>query len=160
MLTSIEFTSLEGFRSKRPSLGVVVISILDQSERARERRPNLSGYRSALEMHFEDTSEEVKYAAPGAWPDTPDAVDQARFAQGIGELVPTLRDAERIFEFVQAHHGSAERLTLLVHCFAGLSRSAAVAKWASEAFGVPMATDRSTERSNPRLLRLLAKVAP
>ena len=48
---------------------------------------------------------------------------------------------------------------LVVHCFAGISRSAAVAAFASDRFGVEIdQANPDTSCANARLLRLLGKV--
>jgi predicted protein tyrosine phosphatase len=43
--------------------------------------------------------------------------------------------ARRIIQFVEAHAGNSQGI--LVHCRAGISRSAAVAKWIAEQYGLP-----------------------
>lgn len=78
-----------------------------------------------------------------------------------GERAPTLEDARRIVEFVQRHHGDGTPIRLLVHCYGGISRSAAVAHWASVRLQVPIgnAGEWTTDYANPRLLRLLDKAS-
>jgi len=155
MLTETLFYSLEQMRLVKPIGDAVVVSILDRSEAA--GRPLFSGYRDALRLGFEDTAEEYKLAEAGAWPDNPTDAEHERFAQGKGERVPTLRDAQEIVAFLRKHRSSAEQLKLLVHCKAGISRSAAVAAWAAAAMWIPLGTSRSTAYANPRVLRLLDK---
>lgn len=155
MFREVVFLSLDKFKRIRPSTGVAVISILDQDEGL--RRPRLAGFRDVLVMDFEDTYEERKLAAAGAWPDNPTDEEHQRFAQGRGERIPTLADAERIVAFLAKHRHSPESLQLLVHCHQGVSRSAAVALWTSVNFRVPLGTSFSTDHANPRLLRLMDK---
>jgi predicted protein tyrosine phosphatase len=159
MIKDIDFLSVAQMRRVRPSLDTVVVSILDNSEST--ERPRLAGFRSVLSLEFEDTSEESKKHEPGSWPDEPTDEEHARFALYPGERAPTLTDAERIVEFIRRHHASPDALNLVVHCHGGISRSAAVAHWASARLWVPMsnANMRSTDRANPRLLRLLDRAA-
>ena len=61
-----------------------------------------------------------------------------------------------LFRSINEHHRSQEQLHLVTHCFGGISRSAAIAEWASARCWVPILGD-APDRSNPRLLRLLNK---
>ena len=157
MIHTVRFMSLDQARKLTPNRETLMVSILDLEERQAHRLPRLAGYRSVLSLNFEDTAEEGKLAEPGSWPDEPSDDEHARFAQRRGERVPTLVDANRILEFAKAHHGSDERLSMVVHCKAGVSRSAAVAKWVIDFTGADLCDTvrMSTERANPRLLRLL-----
>lgn len=157
MFKDITFLPVDQMKGLRPSLDTVVVSVLDRSEAY--ARPRLGGFRSVLQLEFEDTYEELKCAAPGSWPDEPSDEEHARFAQGAGERVPTLTDAARIVEFLHRHHRDATPLTLVAHCFGGVSRSAAIAHWASVRFWVPIRYTKlkTTDHANRRLLRLLDK---
>lgn len=159
MIKEILFLSVDQMKAVRPNLATVVVSILDRSEAS--YRPRLANFRSVLTLSFEDTYEELKLAKPGSWPDEPTPEEHARFAQGRGEEVPTLTDAQRIADFVRRHHAASEPLTLIAHCYGGVSRSAAVAHWANEICGAPLGNEgmKTTEHANKRLLRLLAKTA-
>lgn len=159
MIKDIVFLSVDQMKRVRPSTTSVVVSILDHSEA--QYRPRLAGFRSVLTLDFEDTYEETKLAAPGSWPDEPSDAEHARFCQGRGERIPSLTDARKIVDFLFRHHRSDEALNLVVHCYGGVSRSAAVAAWASERFHVPIGNRdmRSTEYANKRVLRLLDKAA-
>ena len=155
MLTEIVFFGIDEMKQLPPCAGTVVVSILDQSEAS--QRPSLAGFRDVLAMQFEDTYEELKLAKPGDWPDEPSDAQHDRYRQGKGERVPALSDARRIVDFLKQHHDSREPLKLVVHCYGGISRSAAVASWAAVRFFVPLNTSRSTDRANSRLLRLMDK---
>lgn len=159
MISDIQFLSVDRMRRVRPSNDTAVVSILDRSESA--RRPRLAGFRSVLCLEFEDTSEESHGAAPGSWPETPAEDEHVQFVSGPGERAPTLEDAQRIVEFVQRHHADPAAIRLLVHCYGGISRSAAVAHWASVRLQVPIgnAGGWTTDFANPRLLRLLDKAS-
>lgn len=151
MIKDIEFLSLTQMRRRRRTLDTVVVSVLDESELRKDGRPRLGGFRSTLALTFEDTAEE-----PGApqWPNEPDEVEHRVFASHLEERVPSLSDAKRIVDFVNEHHRSPEQLHLVAHCFGGISRSAAIAEWASARCWAPI-LEKTPDRSNPRLLRLL-----
>ncbi|TBR76877.1 MAG: hypothetical protein EPN64_06550, partial [Burkholderiaceae bacterium] len=157
MIEDIQFLSVDRMKRIRPDRATVVVSILDRSEAA--HRPRLAGFRSVIELDFEDTCEATKLAEPGTWPDEPGEDEHSRLAQGPGERVPSLQDAKKIVDFINTNQRSTERLHLVVHCFGGVSRSAAVARWASMKCMVPILGTISTDRANPRLLRLLDKAA-
>lgn len=154
MFNSIRYLSLDAFKKLKPSFSTVVVSILDSQESS--RRPLLAGWRSVLSLEFEDTYEEQKCAS-AYWPDEPTVGEHARYCQGQGERVPALSDALLIADFLLGHGRSAEQLDLVVHCYGGISRSAAVASWASCRFFVPL--EREPGFPNARLLRLLSKAA-
>lgn len=150
MITSIDFLSLDKFRGLKPDPATVVVSILDQEEAP--RRPRLAGWRSVLAMTFEDTYEENKYSSV-MWPLEPTDEEHARFCQAKGNRVPALSDARQLVEFLHKHGTSTEQLKLVVHCYGGISRSAAVATWAAARFWLPL--PRAADYPNMRLLRLL-----
>lgn len=155
MIISVTFDSLEQFKKRRPTVDTVVVSILDQSERT--LRPRLAGWRSVLSLDFEDVSEESQGHSPGSWPLEPEPSDWPGLCVGAGERPPALADARKIVSFVRTHHQAQEPLHLVVHCRAGISRSAAVASWVSSVLWVPLTLppDRDTDYANKRVLRLL-----
>ena len=155
MIAKIVFLSVSEMRAIKPRLDTLVVSILDCSES--HQRPILGGFRSVLCLTFEDTYEEAKLAAAGDWPDEPSSLGHKKYAQRAGERIPALSDATQIVSFLKKHHQSTEALNLVVHCFGGISRSAAVAIWASKTFdiGISNTVSKSTERANKRLLRLM-----
>lgn len=157
MFKEVIFHSLAEMRQVAPSPDAVVISLLDRSEES--GRPPLTGFRDVLRLQFEDRSEEGHRHCPGPWPDEPTEAEHARYVQGVHERVCTLTDARQIVEFLDRHHGSFDQLTLIVHCQGGISRSAAVAAWASVRYWAPMTGVRSPEYPNARLMRLLDKAA-
>jgi len=94
----------------------VVVSITSPDSRPARLA---EGYRDVLRMAFWDL------AAPCQW--------------GGETLLPiSRRQAEAIVAFLERWHAHPESLTLLVHCEAGISRSAAVARYASERYRVPV----------------------
>jgi predicted protein tyrosine phosphatase len=158
MLKDIVFLSVNKMKRFRPDKDTIVISILDSSEAA--DRPRLKGFRGVLSLEFEDIAEEHHKVEAGAWPDEPTSEEHKQFASR-GERLPALSDAARIVTYLQHHHASPDPVNLVVHCHGGISRSAAVAEWASVRYWIPISLlkDQSTERANPRLLRLLNKAA-
>lgn len=157
MFKEVIFLSAEKMAMFKPSMDAVIVSILDRDE---ERcRPALTGFRDVLRLQFEDTYEEGKLASPGSWPDEPSDEEHARFAQGRGERVPTLSDAQAIVTFLDKHHQTFDQLTLVAHCMGGISRSAAVASWASVRYWAPINCVMSTDWANPRLMRLMDKAS-
>lgn len=157
MYKEVLFLNVDQMTMYKPSMDTVVVSILDRSEE--KHRPKFDGFRSVLTLQFEDTYEEMKLAEAGGWPDEPTDDEHLRFAQARGERVPTLSDAKKIVEFLDTHHQTFDQLTLIAHCYGGISRSAAVASWAAVRYWAPIATMRSTDYANKRLLRLLDKAA-
>lgn len=155
MFQSIQYLSLDKMKALSPSRDTVVISILDRYEAP--RRPALAGWHDSLVMSFEDTFEENKYSS-AMWPDEPTDDEHARYCQGKGERVPALSDARAMADFMLHHGRTSVPLHLLVHCYQGVSRSAAVAQWASARFFVGLT--REPTYPNLRVLRLLDKAAP
>lgn len=153
MFKEVHFLSAAKMRLFPPSPDTVVISILDKSEEA--GRPSLEGFRDVLRLQFEDSSEEESDAEPGSWPDEPSDDEHLRLSNRLGERIPALSDAREIARFIDKYYATFDQLVLVVHCHGGLSRSAAVAQWASKRFWAPLACQGSTEGANPRLLRLM-----
>lgn len=155
MLTHIAFMPLARFLSLAPDPLVVVVSITDSSPRA--VRPNLEGYHDALRLEFVDVAEEHVGDAVGSWPVEPTPEEHEKLGELRGERLPALSDALAVRRFLDKHHAAANRLAVLVHCFAGASRSAAVAQWAATNYGIPLedVAGRGTSASNERVLRLL-----
>jgi len=156
MFKEVQLYSVEEMAMFKPSKDVVVVSMLDKSEE--HKRPPLDGFRDVLRLQFYDTWEEDKLVADGAWPDQPTDEEHAKFARG-NERIVALSDAQAIVEFLDKYHQTFDQLTLVTHCFGGISRSAAVAAWASARYWAPLTSKRSTDYANPRLMRLLNKAA-
>lgn len=156
MLTQIAFMSLERMLSLAPNPKAIVISITDSSPRA--VRPGLTGFRDVLRLEFVDIAEEHVGAAVGSWPDEPTSAAHESISGLRGERVPALSDAVAVRRFLDRHHAASEPTVVLVHCFAGASRSAAIARWAASTFGIPLddVAGRGTLEANERVLRLLA----
>lgn len=63
--------------------------------------------------------------------------------------------AEELKQWLVPYLRSEEVFTLLVHCHAGVSRSAAVAWWAHQSHGIPLATTFTAGYLNRHVLRTL-----
>lgn len=161
MLKTVRWMSAAEVSKLAPSQGTVIISILDQFEES-SRPAHLDAFADHLSLSFVDTFERAKTMA---WPDEMTIAEHLEACAGIeGDRAPVLSDAIKIIDFATRHHESSEELDLVVHCFAGKSRSAAVAKWVNEALGVPIpgideAGRRLLSLANKRVLRLLRKAA-
>lgn len=159
MIEDIAFYSLEEVRRVAPAEDLAVISVLDRSEAA--QRPSFDGFGRVLRLQFEDTAEESKLARAGQWPDEPTEEEHRRFAQGQGERVPTLTDALAIVAFLRCCFEEPKAWRIAIHCYGGISRSAAIAEWAAVRYWKPLNTQgrTNTDYANPRLLRLLGVAA-
>ncbi len=159
MLTQVSFMSLQRVQAMAASPHVVVISVTDSAADA--VRPALNGYRDALRLEFVDMAEEHVNAPIGSWPREPTPQEHEALSGLRGERLPAFSDAVAIRRFLDGHHGAAEPLEVVIHCFAGASRSAAIAGWAAEHYSVPLvdAAGRGTDEANERLSRLLRETS-
>lgn len=157
MLECVRWMSAVEAAYLNPSAKTVVISILDQFEES-SRPKRLSEFRDHLSLSFVDTFERTKATI---WPDEMTPAEHLQACRGIeGDRAPVLSDAVAIVKFVRKHHESAEALDLVVHCYAGRSRSVAVARWVSEFLNLPIQgldeeRRRLLDQANKRVLRLL-----
>jgi predicted protein tyrosine phosphatase len=62
-----------------------------------------------------------------------------------------------IINYVTEIHRSPQPILLIVHCFAGISRSAAVAKWVSDAFNINLPQYHNRLLHNTRVYSELMK---
>lgn len=159
MILDVQFMSLKRMNETRPSRRKVVVSILDNSRLV--SRPTFEGFRDVLRLTFLDVCEESAGHPPGAWPDHPTEVEHEELAELPGERVFSLRDAQEVATFLERHHATKHRVSVIVHCVAGKSRSAAVAAWVATRFNVPLRHLRrqGLGDANPRVSRLLQQVA-
>lgn len=157
MLTRVAFMSQQRLQALRPTPQAIVISITDSAPRA--VRPVLDGYCDGLRLEFLDISEEDVNAAVGSWPMEPSQEEHERLSECRGERLPALSDAVAIRRFLDDHHAADRSVEVLVHCFAGASRSAAIAVWAAEHYGIALVdvAGRGTDEANGRPSRLLRR---
>lgn len=159
MLKEVLFMGVREARLLKPRPDTVIISILDQFEE-HNRPVHLHQFKDHLILYFVDTFEK-----PGEseWPDQMTEEEHKVICKYDEEKGPELIDAQRIVEFINRHQGTLEEVRLVVHCHGGVSRSAAVAKWVSEFYAVPLPQFgdgiHNLEGANPRVLQLLAKAA-
>lgn len=155
MLNSVSFMSLAAFVEipSRPDLAVV--SIRDYS--MRRKLPSFEGYRFVLPVDMLDVAEEHLRLPPGAWPDEPTASQHLQYCEAPDDYAPSLSHARAIHKFLVELHSDTAAFDVVVHCSQGVSRSAAVASWATDRFGIPLIdpAGQGLDEANPRLLRLL-----
>lgn len=157
MLKDIHFMGYREANFLEPRWDTVVISILDPTEEE-VRPPQLHEFRDTLELTFVDVFEEH---GKQSWPDEMSAQEHAAATSMATGKAAEIIDAQRIVEFINRHHESTEVVTLVVHCYGGVSRSAAVAKWAGKTYAAPLPQlddgIHDLEGANPRVMRLLEK---
>jgi predicted protein tyrosine phosphatase len=146
-------TTFENHMKLSSARKYVAISITDPSAKPARAPGGLSGL---LRLAFEDEFEEGLGVAVGGLPDL-----HERHQEGVRLFFDNLElcdasDAAKIFRLLQHHAIGVEDVDLIVHCNAGISRSAAVAKFASDHFGCQIVQgERDTSGANSRLTRLL-----
>ncbi|WP_137921456.1 dual specificity protein phosphatase family protein [Hydrogenophaga sp. 2FB] len=159
MLKEVLFMGVREAMKLEPRQDTVIISILDQFEEC-NRPDHLHKFRDHLILNFVDTFER-----PGDpdWPDQMSEEEHKVICKYDEDKAPELSDAKRIVEFIDKYRDAPEEVRLIVHCQGGVSRSAAVAKWAGEFYRVPLPQVGDgihlLEGANPRVIRLLAKAA-
>lgn len=163
MYESVVFLSrLEALKLK-PDPDAVVISLIV---------PNASvhfapGWHDVLQLEFDDIYEESMGVAVGSIPDAAQTHLVHEY-NGATYRLPDANHARGIAKFLARHEGGhCISRRVVVHCNQGRSRSAAVAQFVADRYGVHILNadlewqDRvamsDTSRANPRLLRLLIK---
>jgi len=158
MLTSISFMSLAAVKELTPDVSTAVISIRDAS--SLRHMPPFDGFWRVLPVYMLDVAEDHWGYEPGAWPDEPSVAQHAEYCESLDDFAPSLTHAKAIAAFLAEVDAAAAALQVVVHCSAGSSRSAAVASWAAEKFGIPLLDPlgRGIADANPRVLRLLNRL--
>lgn len=132
MLKSIQFLSLRQAEKLAGRPDVIVVSVRD-----RHQRPNLcGGFGDVLPLSFDDYDEQR------------DGLD------ALQEPFSTSQ-AETLKRWLVPYVGAREAFTLVVHCHAGISRSAAIAWWAHQTYGAELATRFPAGYLNRHVLRIL-----
>lgn len=120
----------------------------------------MRGYAGSLRLGFEDEYEEKLGVCVGEIPDLHPAHENGARIFYQGNELPDFNDALRVVKFLDRYAAKTERFDLVVHCQAGISRSAAVAQFAADKYGALLAgANPDTSGANRRLLRLLNKVS-
>lgn len=159
MLNSVEFMSLTTLKSLVQSADTAVISIRDSSS-VREL-PLFTDFLEVLPLDMLDVCEEHSLQEAGGWAVEPTYEQHLLYCEIPDNFAPSLSHAQAIRAFVCRLHERGDEIDLVIHCSAGVSRSAAVASWAAEHFNVAL-LDRAgvgLSEANPRILRLLTALA-
>jgi len=157
VIKSALFVSLQSFKKHcKPNPGAIVISIGLSTDRA----PYMLGYAGSLRLGFEDEYEEKLGVRVGEIPDLHPAHQNGARIFYQGNELPDFNDALRVVKFLDRYAAKTECFDLIVHCQAGISRSAAIAQFAADKYGALLVgANPDTSGSNRRLLRLLTKVS-
>lgn len=150
--------SLKAVKSLASSPTVAIISIRDSA--SVHDLPTFHGFRDALPIDMLDVCEEHALYAAGSWADEPTNEQHIKYCEIPDNFAPSLSHAHAIRAFVDRLHECSDEIDLVVHCSAGVSRSAAVAWWAAERFKVTLRDGAGVGlgEANPRILRLLTSL--
>ncbi len=153
MLKSVCFISRRAVENHlKPTPDIAIISIKDPDGKPVRLPRGVSSTR----LEFHDLYEEALNLPVGAFPDAitpPLAVFHANF------ILPDTHHAWQIIRFIRLQAEKPNPIDLIVHCEAGISRSAAVAMFVADRYAVPIdQANPDTSCANKRLLRLLNKI--
>lgn len=139
----VRFTSREGAEDAKPDLCTAVISISDPGSRPVDLK---AGWYKVLRVQFHDIDMCKAYGAHLR------ADILKRYSPAMVE------HAETIAHFV--HRMKADGVeSIMVHCEAGISRSAAVAKWIADTYHLP-SLGPAVKLHNRHVYKLLSEVTP
>jgi predicted protein tyrosine phosphatase len=167
MYESVVFHARYQIKKMDPDANAIIISLTQPGDPV----SFATGWRDVLPLEFDDICEEVFGLPEGAIP-----AEQEYYTHEFG--APTYRmafyrppaaiHAKAIRSFLARHEGG-DMVRVIVHCDQGKSRSAAVAQFVSEQYGVPIlnadlikqgrVSMSDTSWANPRLLRLLRQAS-
>lgn len=164
MIESVVFLSRPAMQQLQATPDAIVISLSAPNDPA----CIANGWRSVLQLEFDDLCEAVMGVPVGSVPDADSEGHLVREFFGALYRLPDSRHAKAIADFLSRHEGGCcDFVSVIVHCDHGISRSAAVAQYVADRYSVPILNadpewlDRvaitNTTRANPRLLRLLRK---
>jgi predicted protein tyrosine phosphatase len=125
------------------------------------------GYLDVLQLAFNDISEKKINVRVGTIPDEAEGPIVQEY-NGEKYVWPDAHHTYSIKSFLAKHEGDRrQERKIIVHCSAGISRSAAVAAFAVHKYGILLLNGEpsfkeqvamtNTSMANPRLLRLLMK---
>jgi predicted protein tyrosine phosphatase len=153
MLREVLFMGVREASRLEPNQTTVIISILDQFEE-HNRPSRLHEFKDHLILNFVDTFEKPGEAH---WPNHMSEAEHRIACTWDDDRAPELRDALKIVAFISRHHSATDPVSLIVHCYGGVSRSAAVARWVSETMNVQLPQLPKLAASMP-LRRLLQEL--
>jgi len=133
MLISAAHISRQAAEALPGTSDLVVLTITDLWALPAELR---EGYRDVLRLAFDDVLEAAQWDGTDRLPITPEQACQ-------------------IVEWLEHWHAEPMQLRLIAHCEAGISRSAAVARFAAETFGLPLPHEADYPFCNATVLRQL-----
>lgn len=134
MIGSVEYMSMDEAMQFVPDKPTVAISILSPRRAAATLHAEIT---PVLRLYFEDTTaREDELPRAGVFSE-----EQAR----------------QVIDFIRVHHAQPEPRHLLIHCEAGISRSAAVAVFAASECRLPLTGQFAF--LNPWVLGKLVKIA-
>lgn len=132
MIKSLEYLSLKEALEFKPQVPTIAISILSPGRAQAALHPEID---PVLRLYFEDTTgKEATTPGPGIF-----STDHAR----------------EILDFIHHHRDKPVPCHLLVHCEAGISRSAAVAVFVASECSIPLTGQFAF--LNPWVLSVLVK---
>lgn len=135
MLTKVMFVGRYSVENCAPWPNFAVISMGEPD--AKEGDPQIQdGWHDVLRLSFHDI--------------TPDTLDIENSYTLMNE-----EDAQKIVKFVREVAPNVDGI--IVHCRAGISRSAAVAKWICDEYNIPF--NANYDRYNPYVLKLVMNAA-
>lgn len=151
MLKTVRFVSqLLMEHHIKPSKDLAVISITDPGSVPASFRD--AEFNSALRLQFDDLYEELINEPVGSIPDVNFNEEKLLWH---GFQLPDLMHAQKIVNFLRV----VECQHVVVHCHAGISRSAAVAQFIADQYGAKLIEEHGdTLMMNQRMFRLLNKV--
>lgn len=149
MIKTVKFVSQLHMENREdPCANTAIISITSPGDfQARIK----TGFHDILRLQFDDIYEEIIQEMIGAIPDV-DNTSAGIFWHHL--RLPDANHAKTIVDFL--NRIQCERL--IVHCHAGISRSAAIAKFVSDRMGAELEEFEDTSCANKRVLRLLNKI--
>lgn len=157
MIKTVVFISRNAFTNHlKPTPSTIAISIGAADEGA---KPNLKrGFAGAIRLEFDDVYEESLNVPIGFFPDLhPRHEEGVRIFIGDAEVFD-FKDAQKIIGFLDYYATKPGEFDLVVHCLVGVSRSAAVAQFASDTYGAVIDNaNPNTSAANKRVLRILRK---
>lgn len=157
MIKTVVFISKNSFENHlKPTSSMIAISIGAADEGA---KPNLKrGFAGAIRLEFDDVYEESLNVAIGFFPDLhPRHEEGVRIFIGDAEVFD-FKDAKKILGFLDHYAKKSDEFDLIVHCLAGISRSAAIAQFASDQYGAAIDNShQNTSAANKRVLRVLCR---